>query len=192
MIPSDFKVQDLACQASVCPDVAYADDLVSVVASPEFLQGKADIMSAWCLLSNVKMNISKHRTFGILWGAFKGKEDKLKIHGEEWSEILIDINHDGFMTHLGVIWNMDTNNLKQTEYLNERLAEMGARILRHRGRVGDKILALEYCLRADIVYRMQFCVWGLEANEKFNKTYTRLVKKSQGNLLAFLLSLFGH
>ena len=46
MIPSDFKVQDLACQASVCPDVAYADDLLSVVASPEVLQGKADIMSA--------------------------------------------------------------------------------------------------------------------------------------------------
>ena len=54
-IPSDFKVQDIACQASVCPDVAYADDLVSVVASPEILQAKADVMSAWSLLSNVKM-----------------------------------------------------------------------------------------------------------------------------------------
>ncbi len=131
------------------------------------------------------MNVSKLRTFGILWGADKGREDKLRIHGEKWTEVLIDINHDGFMTHLGVIWNMDTNNLKQVEYLNERLEEMGSRILRHRGRVGDKILALEYCLRADIVYRMQFCVLGLEAYEKLNKTYTRLVKKITRNLAGF-------
>ena len=41
LVPSDFKTQDMACQASVCCDVAYADDLVSVVASPEVLQKKS-------------------------------------------------------------------------------------------------------------------------------------------------------
>jgi hypothetical protein len=185
LIDGEFKVQDIESQASSCQDIAFADDLVSIVATPEILQSKADIMSSWCLLSNVKMNITKLRTFGILWGAVKGREDKHKIHGEGWTEIVVDINHDGFMTHLGVIWNMDTNNLKQIEYLNERLEEMGSRILRHRGRVGDKILALEYCLRADIVYRMQFCVWGLDAYEKLSTTYTRLVKKITRNLSGY-------
>ena len=32
LVPSDFKIQDIECQSSVCSDVAYADDLVSVVA----------------------------------------------------------------------------------------------------------------------------------------------------------------
>ena len=115
-------------------------------------------MSAWSLLSNVKMNVTKLRTFGILRGANKGKTDKLRIHGEDWKELLVDINHEGIMTHLGVIWNMDLNNDKQYETLKETLETIGARILRHKGRIGDKLLALEYCLRSNIVYRMQFCI----------------------------------
>jgi hypothetical protein len=157
LVPSDFRVQDFACQVTECVDVAYADDLVSIVATPEILQDKADIMSAWSLLSNVKMNVGKLRTFGILTGADKNKTKHLTIHGEGWSKILVDINHDGIMTHLGVIWNMDINNDKQFETLKETMELVGAKILRHKGRVGDKLLALEYCLRSDIVYRMQFC-----------------------------------
>jgi hypothetical protein len=155
-IPSDFRVQDIACQVAVCSDVAYADDLVSIVATPEKLQAKADVMSAWCLLSNVNMNVGKLRTFGILWGVDKGSCQKLAINGdgEGWSKVLVDINHDGIMTHLGVVWNMDANNDKQFEMLKETLETLGARILRHRGRVGDKLLELEYCLRSNIVYRM--------------------------------------
>ena len=113
LIPSDFKIQDLGCQASPCSDVAYADDLVSAVASPESLQKKTDIMSAWSLLSNVKMNVSKLRTFGIIWGADKQRAGQMAIHGEEWKKVLVDINGDGIMTHLGVIWNMDANGDKQ-------------------------------------------------------------------------------
>ncbi len=125
LIPSDFKIQDIGCQASSCGDVAYADDLVSVVASPKTLQQKADVMSAWSLLSNVKMNISKLRTFGIMWGADKQRMDKMTIHGEGWTKILVDINGDGIMTHLGVTWNMDVNGEKQLETLKETLAMLG-------------------------------------------------------------------
>ena len=86
----------------------------------------------------------------------------MRIHGEKWSEILVNINHDGFMTQLGVIWNMDLNNYKQFESLKESIEDIGARICRYQGRTGDKVLALEYCLRSNPAYRMQFCVWGYE------------------------------
>ena len=80
------------------------------------------------------------------WGADRSTPETLKIHGEGWNEVLIAINHDGFMTQLGVIWNMDLNNDKQFESLKESIEDIGAHICRYRGRVGDKILALEYCL----------------------------------------------
>jgi hypothetical protein len=182
LVPSDFRVQDIACQVSECVDVAYADDLVSIVASPEVLQDKADIMSAWSLLSNVKMNVTKLRTFGVCRGADKCKTNQLVIHGENWSKILVDINHDGIMTHLGVIWNMDINNDKQLEALKETMELVGAKILRHRGRVGDKILALEYSLRSNIVYRMQFCTWGYDRYLELDQIYTRIVKKICRNM----------
>ena len=103
MVQSGFKVLDLSSQAVEVSDIAYADDLVSVCASHIVLQEKADIMSVWCLTSGIKMNTSKPRTFRMSWGADRTTSEPLKIHGENWSKILVAINHDGFMTKLGVI-----------------------------------------------------------------------------------------
>ena len=80
MVRSGFKVLDLSSLAVEVSDIAYADDLVSVCASPVVLQEKADIMSAWCLTSGVKMNTSKLRTFGMSWGADRTTTEALKIH----------------------------------------------------------------------------------------------------------------
>ena len=106
----------------------------------------------------------------------------MRIHGEGWSEVLVDINHDGIMTHLGVIWNMDLNNDKQFEAIKETLGLLGSRILRHSGRVGDKLLALEYCLRSNIVYRMQFCIWGYDRYMELDNIYTKIVRKICRNM----------
>ena len=182
MVHSGFKVLDLSSRAVEVSDIAYADDLVSVCASPIVLQEKADIMSAWCLTSGVKMNTSKLRTFGMSWGADRTTSEPLKIHGENWSEILVAINHDGFMTQLGVIWNMDLNNDKQFEALKDSIEDIGARICRYQGRTGDKVLALEYCLRAGLAYRMQFCVWGYERYEELDKIYMKLVRRITRNM----------
>ncbi len=89
------------------------------------------------------------------------------------------------MTHLGVIWNMDLNNEKQLEALKETLESIGSRILRHKGRIGDKLLALEYCLRSNIVYRMQFCIWGLDKYMALDKVYTNLVRKITRNMSSY-------
>ena len=49
MVHSGFKVLDMNCLAVEVSDIAYADDLVSVCASPAILQEKAEIIfiSAW-------------------------------------------------------------------------------------------------------------------------------------------------
>ena len=119
------------------------------------------------------------------WGADRTSSEPLRIHGEKWSEILVNINHDGFMTQLGVIWNMDLNNDKQFEALKESIEDIGARICRYQGRTGDKVLALEYCLRSGLAYRMQFCVWGYERYEELDKVYMRLVRKITRNMKGY-------
>ena len=60
-----------------------ADDVFSVAASPEILQDKADVMSGWSLLSGVKINTKKLRTFGFSWGPVRHSATHLKIHGEK-------------------------------------------------------------------------------------------------------------
>ncbi len=134
---------------------------------------------------SVKLNTNKFRTFGLRGEAGRDSSDSLVIHDEGWREIVIAINHEGLMTHLGVIWKMGASKDKQLESLKEKLEIIGARILRHDGRVGDKLLALEYCLRSDLVYRMQFCVWGYDDYLVLDKTYTKLVKKICRNMPSY-------
>ncbi len=124
-------------------------------------------MSGWSLLSGVKINTKKLRTFGFSWGRVRHSATHLKIHGEKWKSVLVDINSDGIMSQLGVVWNMDLNNARQSEDLSSKLKELGGRIVRHQGRIVDKIMALEYCLRSTVAYRMQICVsgaWGIMKN----------------------------
>ena len=59
------------------------------------------------------------------WSADRSIPEPLRIHGEGWTEIQIAINHDGFMTQLGVIANMDLNNEKQFETLKESIEGIG-------------------------------------------------------------------
>ena len=46
-------------------------------------------------------------------------------------------------------------------------------------------MAHENCLRSDIVYRMQFCVWGYNDYLELDRIYTRLVKKICRNMQSF-------
>jgi hypothetical protein len=66
--------------------------------------------------------------------------------------------------------------------IKQKLKEIGDRILRFNGRVGDKMLALEYCLRSTIAYRMQFCVWGIVTYDELDSIYTKIVRKITRNM----------
>jgi hypothetical protein len=102
-VESGFKILDLTDLSVEATDVAYADDVVSMTSSPEALQKKADIMSGWSLLSGVNINAKKLRTFGVSWGPNRYNCSHLKIHGEGWNQILVDINPDGLLTQLGCL-----------------------------------------------------------------------------------------
>jgi hypothetical protein len=72
--PSEFKVQDLEGNTSPAEDQGYADDLQSLEASAIALQSKANIVSAWCIYTGIKISDTKMRTFGTHWGILQRKE----------------------------------------------------------------------------------------------------------------------
>ena len=61
------------------PDIAFADDLVSITATLAGLQMKADIISGWCMATGVKVAISKLRTFEISWGVDKKEKQTIEL-----------------------------------------------------------------------------------------------------------------
>ena len=94
-------------------DVAFADDLVSITGSIKELQEKADIISGWCLLTGIKIAVKKLRTFGIQWGVKKNETNELFLTEGPGNRTRVEVKSDGIMTHLGIVWNMDTHNIKQ-------------------------------------------------------------------------------
>ena len=46
-------------------------------------------------------------------------------------------------------------------------------------------MALEYCLRSTISYRMQYCVWGIEEYEYLDKIYTEIIRKITRNMRGY-------
>ncbi len=79
---------------------------------------------------------------------------KLIIHIEGWTEVLVNVRNDGVLTHLGMVWSTDMQNKDMWHQVASKAEEMGWKIARSWVRAGDKLLAMNYCLRADICYRL--------------------------------------
>ena len=76
------------------------------------------------------------------------------LRNDKWEATNIEVKSDGVMTYLGVIWNMDMYNEKQFVETKKVVEGMGQKILRSTGRMRDKILVLNSCLKSTILYRL--------------------------------------
>ena len=74
--------------------IAFADDLLSIESTMGALQEKADIISAWCVLTGIEISVKKLRTFGVHWGVWK-KDNPLLVHTKGWTPMEIKIREDG-------------------------------------------------------------------------------------------------
>jgi hypothetical protein len=184
-IDSGFKVQDDEGMTTMVKDVAFADDLVSVTGTIEELQNKADVISGWCLMTGIKIATKKLRTFGIQWGVKKSVERHIVLTEGPGIRTTVEVKEDGIMTHLGVVWNMDTHNKKQWEDVRLVIERMGEIIMRGKGRTREKVIVLNYCLKATVLYRMQYCTWDLGKYKELDKVMNRVAKKITKNMKSF-------
>ena len=81
------------------------------------------------------------------------------------------------MKSLGVKLDMHLSNTIQLKECTETIKSKGEEILQVNARVRDKMLAIGYCLRTNVVYRTQHCSWHLEDYEEAEKEYINLVRK---------------
>ena len=147
-IKSDFKTQDINGRSKEAKDVAFADDLISVTGSLKQLQDKADVISGWCIVTGIKIAISKLRTFGRQWGVRKEGNDTgiIILHEGGGKSTEVEVKNEGIMTHLGVIWDMDLNGERQWTAIKTTIERLGEIINKSMSRRRDKILVVNTCL----------------------------------------------
>ena len=57
--------------------------------------------------------------------------------------------------------------------------------MKGKGRMRDKTTVLNYCLKATILYRMQYCTWDIEKFRSLDRTMDKLIRKITKNMPSF-------
>ncbi len=97
----------------------------------------------------------------------------------------MDVRGEGILTHLGMIWNTDMNNKELWRRIVEKVQDLGWRIARTWVRPGDKMMAMNYCLKTNICYRLQFGIWDLKKCKKLDAIYLRIVRNITKNMKGY-------
>ena len=97
----------------------------------------------------------------------------------------MEVKDDGIMTHLGVIWNMDMQGKQQWVSIKETIERIGNDILRGTGRMRDKVMVINYCLKATVLYSMQYCTWSLDQYKELDRALNKLLRKVTKNMKNF-------
>ena len=84
-------------------ETAYADDLLSFAKTPNELQRKADIVSAFCAIMGLQLSTNKLRRFVMVNSGMQDDTDTAItiVHNYGWSEVTIEAQDDGVLEYLG-------------------------------------------------------------------------------------------
>jgi hypothetical protein len=94
-------------------ETAYVDDLVSCCLTPDQIQRKADIVSAFCLITDITISVDKLRRVVHTWSRRPLTETPVMyIHEYGWIPRAIPVTTDGSTSYLGVAY--DASNSGKT------------------------------------------------------------------------------
>ena len=164
-------------------DLAYSDDLLSVVSTMTALQRKADVVSGFMAIFKMKISVGKLRAFTF---SFRGREGVVKeqedliIHNGNWDPEVVKVKCSGCLKYLGI--HMDTENRGEVQLdmtkttLGKQLRMVEAKMARS----NTKRRVIESSVIPKLVYVAKFASWrkkdmgGLE--RRICQTYRRLTK----------------
>ena len=185
-----FFFQDHCGKNHVTPDVAYADDVISMQGNTLALQRKADIISAFTIIMNMAISIEKLRLFGIIWGNHHRLADEhITIHQLNWTPVNIPIQHTGDLKHLGIIWGMDLLNHTQLSSAAELLTTWCKFASYSRLSIASKKIALEASIYQKVIYFARFASWDVKQLKSLDSIVAAFIKKTHKTAVNLPLDL---
>jgi hypothetical protein len=193
-----FHTRESHGRLSPTPDIAYADDLVSIMATTNGLQAKADIVSGFCIIAGLKLAIGKFRAFGINWGNEWHEEGQhIQIYTHQWKANMIEMATDGRITHLGRTWDMHLTNLDEFRQIGMWCDNVLRYVVQRKATADTKILAIKLSIIPKLVYKLKFMGWPLKKYRELDLHFIRAYKQITRNMktyptdLLFLPSKYG-
>ena len=151
-----FQMPTAYDASATVSDLGYADDLVSLSPSLAGLQLKADLMSAFALLFELK--ISAPKLCAACLGATT-PNPTLIIHGPGWTPATIQVRTQGSITMLGLTHDINSQQTTQPQLTRAYLTQ-AATILGHQRVADTTALVASISKMAKAAYTSQFIPWS--------------------------------
>ena len=155
-IESSFYMSDIDGTLQPSEPIAYVDDLICIQGTSSGLQRTADIVSGFCSIFHLQLNIKKFRAFAIYWGNPREMTSSMLIHTSEWIPTVVPLQHNGIMEHLGVEWDMDITNETMFAKTVDNLNKAINHILSSKAESNIKLSVLRVSLLDQLVYKTKF------------------------------------
>ena len=116
-------------ELSTVKPIAYADDLVAIMADVSGLQQVSRVVSGFCVVCNLTILPAKLRAYRHNFGTMESEAEQVLItyHGKEWSpaetRVRGHIQEDGPLKYLGVLANLNNSYEDLYQALEGRVAQ---------------------------------------------------------------------
>ena len=147
---------------------------------------KADIVSAFCIVFHMSLNTLKFRAYAINWGnSHTTSPTAITIHQTGWLPVLVPMQTDGTMEHLGVAWDMSIDNVLMFNDMETHVSKHLDYITKSTASLTIKLGVIQISLMAQLIYETKFSTWTLFQYESIDKLFEKAYRTLSYNQNTF-------
>ena len=177
----NFYVRGAAGHIIAQPDLAYADDLISIAATKEALQRKADLVSAFALSFHLQLAIPKFRTAIVDWSGTRptsrNDEEGILIHGKDWAPTLVPFTQDPSLRYLGSQQNLDNSGSIDAAKILDLIQKITSKLRCRGGSAEMHVMVTNAVIHSRAAYAGAFGCWSLGHYRKWDVIIARFLKE---------------
>ena len=183
---SQFYISDIDGNLQPTEPIAYVDDLICTTGSVQGIQEVADIVSAFCIVFHMSLNTLKFRAYAINWGnSHTTSPTAITIHQTGWLPVLVPMQTDGTMEHLGVAWDMSIDNVLMFNDMETHVSKHLDYITKSTASLTIKLGVIQISLMAQLIYETKFSTWTLSQYEIIDKLFEKAYRTLSYNQNTF-------
>ena len=161
--------------------LAFADDIITMTGTKNILQLTADIISAFALITNMKLATNKFRAYVTHFGtAYNVGDDSVNIHLAKWTSINVPLESSGIFKYLGVEWDISLQGNSIQAHLTKTLANECIKIESKDATPEMKWLAIKLVVYSRISYAARFMSWTAAELDRLDRKINVFLRRISG------------
>ena len=170
-------------------ETSYADDLESICSSPQELQAKADIVSAFCILAGLQLSHSKLRRVMQAHIPQDTPHTPLVVHVLPWTPKQVSVNTTDSTEYLGGIYDVVNNGKSTLKMIRDTAMHHCNAIIHSSVPAASKLMVATASTLAKVRYKAALSVLSLSDLRGVDRCFSNLFRDATKNMMGFPTAL---